>query len=137
MRLRVENFRNRFFYLACRKRTNATGLCTFATGLCTFTPSDLAVLRFYELCTGKKNEQISWLYIPVQSRSWSLDVTRSDAGETRTFTSLLHSFSFDRQDTRKRFLKGKFGFNSQSHSYGSLHFISLCDLNYLSGVQLR
>ena len=54
----------------------------------------------------KNNMQISWLHIPVQSRSWSLDVTRSDAGETRTFTSLLHSFSFDRQDTRKRFLKG-------------------------------
>ena len=81
--------------------------------------------------------QISWLQIPEQSRSWSLDVTSSVAGKTATFTSLLHSFSFDRQDTRKRFLEGKFVFNSQSHSYGSLHFISLCDFNYLSGVQLR
>ena len=136
VRLRVEKkkfpFRQRFLYLVCRKRKNVTGLCMFATGLCTFTPSDL------ELCLGKKKKkQISWLRILVQSWSWSLDVTRSGAGKTATFTSLLHSFSFDKQDTRKRFLKGKFGFNSQPHSYGSLQFISLCDFNYPSGVQLR
>ena len=104
----------------------------FATGLCTFTPSDL------ELCVGKKNEQISWLRILVQSWSWSLDVTRSGAGKTATFISLLHSFSFDRQDTRKRLLLvSTHNRTGMGHCILFLSVILITLLAFSSGKQYR